>query len=348
MKVFSVFLVGAYCVAAMLCAKQVGGQVIELKTTTKVEVALGRPGGMIGRAICDGAGNVYTRELDQQSSTSKTVFQLPIQKITPTGVLAGTFRVIDAFPEDTNSLGKGGFVDHDGRVYQRAMREDGIYVAGFARDGTVNVKTKLDAERNLVEPWHLAVFKSGEYLLTGTTGKNNRTPFAAVFAANGQIVKKIYEPEDEEARRKAEMGDARYASSNTGNSFVSSGDVAIGSDGNAYLLHGTSSPALVYVISPTGEVVRKLRVDTANPDLTPRSVKSYAGRLAIGFGGWVNTDPHQNLIKVTDLQGNPLADYVVSAIGDESLFMAGYGPEGFTFVPDLTKDKLYLVKAKLP
>jgi len=28
--------------------------------------------------------------------------------------------------------------------------------------------------------------------------------------------------------------------------------------------------------------------------------------------------------------------------------MAGYGPEGFTFVPDLTKDKLYLVKAKLP
>jgi hypothetical protein len=50
-----------------------------------------------------------------------------------------------------------------------------------------------------VDGFHLAVFKSGEYLVAGLTGKNSHTPFKAVFAADGRLVKKIYEPEDEEA-----------------------------------------------------------------------------------------------------------------------------------------------------
>jgi hypothetical protein len=67
-----------------------------------------------------------------------------------------------------------------------------------------------------VQLLHLAVFKSGEYLavgLTGTIGENAphlRKPFTAVFAADGRLVKKIYEPEDEDARQCAEGGDPKY------------------------------------------------------------------------------------------------------------------------------------------
>jgi hypothetical protein len=98
------------------------------------------------------------------------------------------------------------------------------------------------------------------------------------------LVKEIYEPEDEEARLKAENGDTAYTRSNAGNRFVGFGDVAAGSDGNVYLLRGTS-PALVYVVSPAGQVLRKLHIDPGTPDFVAGEIKLHAGRLAIGFKG---------------------------------------------------------------
>ncbi len=80
-----------------------------------------------------------------------------------------------------------------------------------------------------------------------------------------------------------------------------------------------------------------------------RSVKSYSGRLAIEFARGFDFDSHQNLIKVTDLEGNSMADYRMRPIvGNNGLHLAGYGPEGFTFVPYRNDGKFYLVKAKLP
>lgn len=229
------------------------------------------------------------------------------------------------------------------------MRGD-VFVVEFAQDGSVKAKTKL-ATPFYAQPWLLAVFKSGEYLLTATTGTDNLAPFTAVFATDGRLVKTIYEPEDEEARKKASPADwsSRPIGITGGADFVSRGDVAAGSDGNVYLLHGTASPALVYVISPAGEVIRKLRIDAGDPDLLARSIKFYSGRLAVEFDRWFDFDTHQNLIKVTDLEGNSIADYRMRpAIGTHALYLAGYGSEGFTFIPYENEDKFYLVKAKLP
>lgn len=238
----------------------------------------------------------------------------------------------------------------DGKVFQAADAQGEVFVVEFAQDGSVKAKTKL-ATTSYTQSWLLAVFKSGEYLLTATTGEDNLTPFTAVFAADGRLVKKIYEPDDEEARQKALPSDwgPRTIGSIGGADFVSKGDVAAGSDGNLYLLHGTASPALVYVISPAGEVLRKLRIDAGDSELLARSIKSYAGRLAIEFDRGFNFDTHQNLIKVTDLKGTSIAAYrMPPVVGTHSLYLAGYGPEGFTFLPYENEDKLYLVRAKLP
>jgi hypothetical protein len=186
-------------------------------------------------------------------------------------------------------------------------------------------------------------------LLTGDAGKDRLTPFTAVFAANGRLVKRINEPEDEEARLRS-TPTIKHSRSNGANGitdFVSGGDVAAGPDGNVYLLHGTTSFALVYVISPAGDVVRKLRIDAGDPELGARSIKAYAGRLAIEFDD-LDAGTHRTLIKVTDLQGNLLADYSLGPVEGHSLYLAGYGPGGFTFTPYFHEDKLYLVKAKLP
>jgi len=159
----------------------------------------------------------------------------------------------------------------------------------------------------------------------------------------------MVEPEDEVARPQAELGDPQYSPccTGSGNKFILDDvDLAAGSDGNVYLLHGASCP-LIYVISPDGDVVRKLRIDPEDPDLKANRVKFYAGRLAIGFGGAGSVT--KSLIKVIDLKGNPAADYEVSvSAGDKYPVLACYGSEGFTLIPRGADTKLHLLEAMLP
>ncbi len=348
-------LLASLCGAAsMLCAQQVATPIVDLKETRKIDVPTTHRGTQSRGGTCDGAGNVYMRPIGSEKPGQERA-AIPIRKVSPGGNLAGSFRVLDAFPHNRTDggvevVGRSVFATTDGRVFQAAVAPDGVYVVEFAPDGSVRTKTKL-ATGSSTTPWLLAVFKSGEYLLTATTGMNNLTPFTAVFAADGRLVKKIYEPEDEEARLKASPADwdSRPIGAIGGADFVSRGDVAAGSDGNVYLMHGTASPALVYVISPAGDVVRKLRIDAGDPDLLARSIKFYAGRLAIEFDRWFNFDGHQNVIKLTNLEGNSIADYRMRpVVGNHALYLAGYGSEGFTFIPYENEDKFYLVKAKLP
>lgn len=352
MKVPVVLLAGVCGLTSALCAQQ--ASVRDLKADAKIEVAAMGRGWQSGGGKCDGAGNVYVRRIDAGMEPGQERAALPIRKISPDGKLVKSFRVLDAFQDiltgkGVDVVGKGVFVTTEGRVFQTGDAHGETFVVEFAQDGSVKAKTKL-ATPFYTQQWRLAVFKSGEYLLTATTGLDNLTPFTAVFAADGRLVKKIDEPEDEEARRRASPSDWDDPIGVIGGvEFVRYADVASGSDGNVYLLHGTASPALVYVISPAGDVVRKLRIDAGDPELLARSIKFYAGRLAIEFDRWFNFDIHQNLIKVTDLEGNSIADYRMRPVeGMHALYLAGYSSEGFTFIPYENEKEFYLVKAKLP
>jgi hypothetical protein len=297
------------------------------------------------------------RLLESEGPGTQERAAVPIRKIDPDGHLVKNFRVLDAFPNHTTGksvdlLGRGVFVTLDGRVFQTADVHGDAFVVEFAQDGSVKAKTKLAAS-DLAQAWtwRFAVFKSGEYLLSASTGKDQLTPFTGVFAADGRLVKRVYEPEDEEARQRSSLGDwgPRPIGDIRGVDFVRFGDITAGSDGNLYLLHGTNSPALVYVISPAGDLVRKLRIDAGDPDLVARSIRSYNGRLAIQFDKWLDTGAQQGLIKVTDLEGNSIANYRMRPVEENhSLSLVGYGSDGFTFLPYHNGDKLYLVKAKLP
>ena len=347
-------LVVACGVAVVLAAQQAPTPIVDLKEATRIDVPLTHRGNQSRGGVCDGSGNVYVRRRESEKPGQERA-AIPIRKISPAGDVLGSLRVLDAFPNirtdgGVDVIGRSVFATTDGRVFQAAIAPEGVFVVEFASDGSVKSRTKL-ATGPSTTPWLLAVFNSGEYLLTATTGIDNLTPFTAVFAADGQLVKKIYEPEDEEARLKASPADweSRPIGTVGGADFVSKGDVAAGSDGNVYLLHGTASPALVYVISPAGKVLRKLRIDAGDPDLLARSIKFYSGRLAVEFDRWFNFDTHQNLIRVTDLEGNSIADYRIRPVeGNHALYLAGYGSQGFTFIPYENEDKLYLVKAKLP
>lgn len=98
------------------------------------------------------------------------------------------------------------------------------------------------------------MFESDRFLVSGESGRICVPLNTALFGANGMLARQIYEAEDEDAPRKAALGDAEVTHNDErGNIFAKRGDVTLGSDGNVYPLHGTSP--LVCVISPTGEVL---------------------------------------------------------------------------------------------
>ena len=307
MRTRLILVAALFAVTPMLCASQDAPRVVNVNAQSRGEMPVSYSG-YITSAACDESGNVYTQLLSPALDTviHSNTYLGPVQKITPEVKSAGVFRFGDAFSDRAESRA---FFVHDSRLYVLATAKKGLYVVEFANDGSIKAPVKLQIDFYLI-PFHFAVFPSGEYLVVGLTGTISQrpdlhTPFTAVFSADGRLVKKIYEPEDENARQRGEAGDSlngRYTY--TGNEFIGwDADVTSGSDGNVYLLHGFSPP-LIYVISPKGDVVRKLQIDTENPELAANSIKFHVGRLAVGYS-WLGDVP-QNLIKVIDLDGNLL------------------------------------------
>ncbi|MGA8737050.1 MAG: hypothetical protein WB558_24255 [Terriglobales bacterium] len=238
-----------------------------------------------GQVVCDANGNVYARKYDV-SVYGSAFERAPVQEIGADGRLSVSFGVPDALPDASVS---DFFVASDGRVYLLASAREaeppgyGAYVLRFAANGALESKIRVDTEERF-SPVHIGVFKSGEILITGRQGKMNYAPFTGVFSSTGGLIKTIFEPEDEDLRLRAQAGDEDVlAHSNFGNEAVDLGSVAAGSDGNMYVMRRTS-PALIYVISSRGSMVRKLHVSADDPAMFPRALEPFAGGLVVMFG----------------------------------------------------------------
>jgi hypothetical protein len=283
---------------------------------------------LAGRARCDGDGNVYLRSSDSETSQRyHPTSALPIRKIRPDGSLGSSFGVADVSP---GLLAIDFFVAVDGGVYQAARSESerSVYLVSYLPDGTLKSRVRLDA--TFFIPYQLAVFRSGEFLVSGIHGPYNRTPYTAVFSADGRLIREIYEPEDEDARKRAEAGfpGFRPESMESSNDFVTHGDAALGSDGNAYLLR-SGSPALIYVISSRGDIVRKLRVGSVDSELVAGGVKSDSGELAISF---LRERSNAGLLEIVDYRGDLTATYVSDDSSTYPGLLACYGPNRLVFV----------------
>lgn len=307
-----------------------------IRPTAKGEVPIANST-VVMSAMCDDAGNAYGRLFDQETGWGG------IRKVTGD---ASSAHILDL-------PGKTFFV-RGRQLYSVIKTNSEFYVIEFNADGTEKSRTKLAADPS-VDILHLAVLKSGGFLVVGLTGHATengphlRTPYTAVFASDGSFVRTVYEPEDEDARLHAESNDSRYfrCCSDSGNEFVMyDADVTSGSDDNAYLLHG-GFPQLVYVISSGGTVVRKFPVTDQNPDLVANSIKFYDGKLAIGFG-WMNEVP-ETLVKVIDTSGHLVSEYkVIEKSADSNPILACYDSNRLTFVSRWVGSKPYLLTAELP
>ena len=304
------------------------------RASGSVELSLGSNSvDFVGAPKCDGSGNVYARPVIYGGD----YFLAPTRAFKQDGTPTSTFSLTDVW---TDAVGRGVFVDADGILYQAAIAPGGVYIVQFGKGGNFKSKTKLETQ-GFLDPWHLVVFKSGRFIISGTEGKAQRTPYTAVFEQDGKLLKKIYEPEDDDARDKAESGNPEFThNADTGNRFIDLGDMALGSDGYAYLLHGTSS-ALLYVISPAGEVVRKMRIGADSSGLAFRSIEMRGDRLAIGLARFGRIEIH-----VMDLEGTPVERFVMNTDKSELPRLACYDTRGFTLITTGSKRGVHLVTAQ--
>jgi hypothetical protein len=137
-------------------------------------------------------------------------------------------------------------------------------VISFDPDGKYHSQFKLEEG---LAPTRIAVFSSGDLMLAGSEpdpeNERRSVPFAGVFDSSGRFMKEIWMPRD----LRAPDGPQAEPSSNDGPrmhrfGLPTRGNAQGADDGNVYLLPNTSGTP-VYVLSPGGEIVRTINLQSA-------------------------------------------------------------------------------------
>lgn len=298
---------------------------------------------------CDADGNVYLRPY----GVGYKFGWGDMMKFSPKGEKLATFSPQpELFPTSS-------FVSKDGTVYVMAVREESdeaaaarraekkpwtppdIYILQYRKDGQFDRKTKLAA--TFLPSGSFAVFPSGEILVSAIEQSADTTPssgpFTALFDQSGAMLKKISSSEDDWIIKAVEGHDDKKVISGKGsNPAVATGQTVVGADGNAYIMRRTN-PAMVYVISGGGEIVRTLTLSSGDPPLFPSIMAENHGQLAILFQ---NHGPSESRIKVFDSRsGEELETANVGPMFGSA--MTCFNPPNFTFLR--VQDKKFVFTA---
>jgi hypothetical protein len=282
---------------------------------------------------CDAEGNIYAR-----MNYVNLKLKAPMVKFNLEGELAAIYNP-GGNPELDSVEGVGQFsVSPEGDVYQLASSRQGSYILRFAQDGRYRGRIHLPAWLNATQ---LAVFDRNAFLVSGSARQKKSAvmrPFTAVFDGKGRVVKEVTPPDDEDIYHAALSADSSVVSEYGALRAVSMGQAIVGSDGNAYLLRRTT-PAVIYAISPAGDLVNTLTVE-GEPGMVPRAMQAGEGTLAVMFG--TSSDP-RTLFKVVDItSGAEVGSYASGSLRSPLACFAA--PSTFTFL--LNHDKrLVFVKA---
>ncbi len=143
------------------------------------------------------------------------------------------------------------------------------------------------------------------------------------------------------------IGDSRVVSPEapTVNNAIGLGEMDVAEDGNVYLMRRLS-PAILYAISPTGDVIRRFTVDPGEPNYMPGSLHVSGKEIAIQFYRPQGSD---QLIKVVDLTGQELKSIHIDKSDSMGFGFACYSehPRTFTYLGEGKSEELELKSAAL-
>jgi hypothetical protein len=306
---FSASLLTAQINSAVLPAS---ASTIALRPTSTMNVASEMGGAFMNPVKCDGDGNLYIRKL----ATDRPMLG-PVVKIDREGKRTALFDPA-AFSQLGLDRADAFSPASDGGLYriaQSGVLKPRIYVLHFSSDGSASSPTLLDAD---LEVYTFAVFAEGNFLVSGVKrdplNRNDRgRNFTAVFSADGRELAQLSFPEPQEKTRAFETGarpkQAQTAVAKDAEKPVPTldlSDAEVGRDGNLYVMHG-SSPPLVYVIAPTGKVMRTIKVAVPLPGATPSAFHVSENQLAVLFG---DEKTQRQTVVVADAEtGRKIASY---------------------------------------
>jgi hypothetical protein len=328
--------VALLCLAALPMAAQT--KVLVAKSRMSSSVA--SDGNFALPTACDEQGRSYVKLVKSGPGMVG-----PLLRLSAKGVLEAEFDTEGALVNIYAVRPNGGVV---------MLHLDGITVIdNFGPDGKRESSVRLERPPTPFFPSQIAVFRSGEMLIAGLQYRPGYKASTAIYDPSGHLVKQFLLDGDAEIERAIEVGDARYTRSPGGDNAPASRSVAItGDDGFVYLMRATS-PAIIYVISAAGEVVRKIVVsaptDAGLPDFGIRVSKN---KLAVKFSrscdGVLNLGScHGTVYTVVDATtGQRLADY--EADKETAGTIACYAPDPdrfFTFWVASDQHHLEIVEA---
>jgi hypothetical protein len=199
---------------------------------------------------CDDNGNLYYRPAESDWSG-------PIMRVSADGHKVTTID-LKLLPD---------FGDSDRIVTWTSGLRGEVHVIAYNKEGhpcllTFDDEGELQSSGNLDSQFiffHLAVFPTGELLAAGIreTGESEALgePYTAIFDRNGKLIKELSFPGDVKTySAKAQGNDSKPSGAP-----IALGDAVPAADGNIYLMRKTEKH-LLFVISPAGEVVRKLNL----------------------------------------------------------------------------------------
>lgn len=254
---------------------------------------------------CDGEGNLYLQ--------SEHGGAFGIRKVSSKGKILTTFRAAT-----TAEFGEIDYVGDfavapNGDVYELVFpHEVNRYVFVYASDGSFRSAIKLEAGFPWV-PTTLGLFPSGDLLVAGLRrGVNSEKkpvswPFTGVFSRDGRLVREVKFEDDPMIDSMAASRDSRVVSLSNpfSNHAVEYGQAETATDGYVYLMRWLS-PAILYAVSPGGDVVRRFTVDPGDPDYRPMAMHLSSNRLAILF---FHLQTKEERMTIVDLHGREVAAY---------------------------------------
>ena len=252
---------------------------LQPQQTLNFSAHLGSNDGLHNDSQCDGQGNTFVTIFDPLAD-------LPGDR--PLLMFDNAGKLKARIPTSRKALQLAPYWDAfepsfllpGGEVARLAWSKDGIFLVKFAADG--KLESRMPLAPPAFTPYHFVVFPTGEILVSGLQ-RGAQKIFTAIYTPDGLLLKRLVFPEDQAIDEAVKLGDVRYTRAPmSGNFAISAGRLRLGDDGNAYLIRSTS-PAKVYVVSSSGELLRTLDLEPPDLGQTPREMQLSGGRIAVEF-----------------------------------------------------------------
>ena len=302
---------------------------IALHESSRKTVASEMGGAFMFPTKCDADGNLYIRKY----ATDRPLLG-PIVKIDSEGKRVAVFD--PAVISQLNLERADAFSPApDGGFYQIAavgIARPQIYVLHFSSDGSASTPVRLDAD---FQPFQFAAFANGNLLASGFQRdlENKSDPgqsYTAVFSADGRLLTQLSVGRlSKPAHSGKPAGKPDVGGSQASAPTLDLSDAEPGPDGNIYALR-RSSPALIYVISPAGTIVRTLKIKSPAAGVMPSAFHVSKNRVAVSF--WNDNTLSQTIVLSDAQTGRPIATYSDSGTLGPSFACFSADESVFTFL----------------